>query len=297
MVTGWLQFRAAGYPFVVPDRQEDRLADFAERLRSVWVPRFGNRLGQCVHIIQVLRSMAAVPRIAAAFATSDPIWNPWHVAAPTGSKYRGFARLSRAVAGGPGFEPRLPGSEPGVLPLNYPPTAEAPPDSTGACRQQPMWPSPLSRSTRVPAAAPPRAGHSKRPNRMSRVVIGRPYHLPVVSRAADARSSHPTVSPPYRPLGGGPHDDVRRVRPGDRRLYTGAQRGDRDPALRADLEMVAQQAVQPLLRHHQQDQLGLSHRRPAGRRRRSRSRRTPDCSRCRCGPAPSARPRRPRRRR
>jgi hypothetical protein len=25
------------------------------------------------------------------------------------------------VAGGPGFEPRLPGPEPGVLPLNYPP--------------------------------------------------------------------------------------------------------------------------------------------------------------------------------
>lgn len=25
------------------------------------------------------------------------------------------------VAGGPGFEPRMPGSEPGVLPLNYPP--------------------------------------------------------------------------------------------------------------------------------------------------------------------------------
>src|SRR5271165_2090957 len=25
------------------------------------------------------------------------------------------------MAGGPGFEPRLPGSEPGVLPLNYPP--------------------------------------------------------------------------------------------------------------------------------------------------------------------------------
>ena len=27
------------------------------------------------------------------------------------------------MAGGPGFEPRLPGSEPGVLPLNYPPSA------------------------------------------------------------------------------------------------------------------------------------------------------------------------------
>jgi hypothetical protein len=27
------------------------------------------------------------------------------------------------MAGGPGFEPELPGPEPGVLPLNYPPTA------------------------------------------------------------------------------------------------------------------------------------------------------------------------------
>ena len=25
------------------------------------------------------------------------------------------------MAGGPGFEPELPGPEPGVLPLNYPP--------------------------------------------------------------------------------------------------------------------------------------------------------------------------------
>ena len=40
-----------------------------------------------------------------------------------------FARLSRYfeenknLAGKPGFEPRLPGPEPGVLPLNYFPTA------------------------------------------------------------------------------------------------------------------------------------------------------------------------------
>ena len=27
----------------------------------------------------------------------------------------------RILAGGPGFEPELPGPEPGVLPLNYPP--------------------------------------------------------------------------------------------------------------------------------------------------------------------------------
>ncbi len=31
-------------------------------------------------------------------------------------------RDAEILAGGPGFEPRLPGSEPGVLPLNYPPT-------------------------------------------------------------------------------------------------------------------------------------------------------------------------------
>ena len=32
------------------------------------------------------------------------------------------ARAGDHVAGGPGFEPRLPGPEPGVLPLNYPPS-------------------------------------------------------------------------------------------------------------------------------------------------------------------------------
>lgn len=29
--------------------------------------------------------------------------------------------LNLDMAGGPGFEPELPGPEPGVLPLNYPP--------------------------------------------------------------------------------------------------------------------------------------------------------------------------------
>ena len=32
-------------------------------------------------------------------------------------------RSGESLAGGPGFEPRMPGSEPGVLPLNYPPIA------------------------------------------------------------------------------------------------------------------------------------------------------------------------------
>lgn len=30
------------------------------------------------------------------------------------------------MAGGPGFEPELPGPEPGVLPLNYPPKTHNP---------------------------------------------------------------------------------------------------------------------------------------------------------------------------
>src|SRR3954453_2613602 len=39
------------------------------------------------------------------------------------TKTKIILRQSVSVAGGPGFEPRLPGSEPGVLPLNYPPSA------------------------------------------------------------------------------------------------------------------------------------------------------------------------------
>ena len=38
------------------------------------------------------------------------------------SNDRAVPRESQGVAGGPGFEPGLPGSEPGVLPLNYPPS-------------------------------------------------------------------------------------------------------------------------------------------------------------------------------
>ena len=37
--------------------------------------------------------------------------------------YDGFnwIKINRILAGEPGFEPRLPGPEPGVLPLNYSP--------------------------------------------------------------------------------------------------------------------------------------------------------------------------------
>lgn len=30
--------------------------------------------------------------------------------------------ISRKLAGGQGFEPRIPGPEPGVIPFNYPPS-------------------------------------------------------------------------------------------------------------------------------------------------------------------------------
>jgi hypothetical protein len=43
-----------------------------------------------------------------------------------------------ALAGGPGFEPRMPGSEPGVLPLNYPPS----PPIEGAGRRNTTAPAP-----------------------------------------------------------------------------------------------------------------------------------------------------------
>ncbi len=49
---------------------------------------------------------------------------------------RGWPEKLWDVAGGPGFEPRLPGSEPGVLPLNYPPSSAGGPDSTRPGRGQ-----------------------------------------------------------------------------------------------------------------------------------------------------------------
>src|SRR4051812_30607051 len=42
----------------------------------------------------------------------------------TGQVSKTLMNQRNFVAGGPGFEPRLPGPEPGVLPLNYPPTAQ-----------------------------------------------------------------------------------------------------------------------------------------------------------------------------
>lgn len=41
--------------FVHPDRQQDRLGDFEELYRVVWVPRFGRRIAACVYVAQAAR--------------------------------------------------------------------------------------------------------------------------------------------------------------------------------------------------------------------------------------------------
>ena len=67
----------------------------------------------------------------------------------------------RVLAGGPGFEPRLPGSEPGVLPLNYPPSGMRGPAAIssgppGRATVPEMWACP-----RPPAAPPNRMAESR----------------------------------------------------------------------------------------------------------------------------------------
>jgi hypothetical protein len=59
--------------FVRPDRQEDRLADFAERFQTVWLPRFGTRLAGAVYVAHVLWSGADIVKIMAFAAAADRI--------------------------------------------------------------------------------------------------------------------------------------------------------------------------------------------------------------------------------
>ena len=49
--------------FTSPDRQIDRLADFAELFQTEWLPRFGPRVARWVYVAQALQSAAAVVRI------------------------------------------------------------------------------------------------------------------------------------------------------------------------------------------------------------------------------------------
>ena len=71
------------------------------------------------------------------------------------------------LAGGPGFEPRMPGSEPGVLPLNYPPPGAGAPCSMcpapPQCHTLGIIHSPPRRSYRRSAAScPARAAGARR---------------------------------------------------------------------------------------------------------------------------------------
>jgi hypothetical protein len=58
---------------VPPDRQEDRLADFAEKLQTVWLTQFGPRLAGTVYVAHALWSAAAVVRIGTVAAVVDLI--------------------------------------------------------------------------------------------------------------------------------------------------------------------------------------------------------------------------------
>jgi hypothetical protein len=59
--------------FVRPDRQVDRLADFAGLFRTVWLPRFGPRLAVAVYLVNVLWSLADVVKITTIGAIVDII--------------------------------------------------------------------------------------------------------------------------------------------------------------------------------------------------------------------------------
>lgn len=59
--------------FIQPDKQEDRLADFEEKLNEVWVPQFGRTVGQVVYVCHAIRSSGAIVRIGLTAAIVDRI--------------------------------------------------------------------------------------------------------------------------------------------------------------------------------------------------------------------------------
>jgi hypothetical protein len=67
--------------FVRPDRQEDRLADFAERFQTLWLPRFGTCVAGAVYVVHVLWSAADFVKIMALAAVADRIFRAWGVIA------------------------------------------------------------------------------------------------------------------------------------------------------------------------------------------------------------------------
>ncbi len=59
--------------FLQPDKQEDRLADFEEKLNKVWIPQFGNTVGQVVYVCHAIRSAGAIAKIGLTAAIVDRI--------------------------------------------------------------------------------------------------------------------------------------------------------------------------------------------------------------------------------
>ena len=59
--------------FVAPDKQEDRLADFQEKLNTVWIPECGLRIGRIVCLWHAVKSVSAIVRIGVVTAIVDRI--------------------------------------------------------------------------------------------------------------------------------------------------------------------------------------------------------------------------------
>jgi hypothetical protein len=56
-----------------PDKQEDRLADFEERLITRWIPDFGPRIARLIYVWHALWSAGAIIRIGLTAAIIDRI--------------------------------------------------------------------------------------------------------------------------------------------------------------------------------------------------------------------------------
>jgi hypothetical protein len=59
--------------FVPLEKQEDRLADFEEKLSMVWIPHFGNSVGRLVYVWHAIRSAGSIVRIGLVAAIIDRV--------------------------------------------------------------------------------------------------------------------------------------------------------------------------------------------------------------------------------
>jgi hypothetical protein len=55
------------------DRQAERLGDFEEKFRNLWLPRFGPRIARIMYIFQVVRTAIAFSSVAMVAALVDRI--------------------------------------------------------------------------------------------------------------------------------------------------------------------------------------------------------------------------------